>query len=159
MKIIKTIFILALCTAMASCGSGGAKKVKDGEITGKWQPEKLDIEIKGMAKMMADQTDIDEITESLLGEAEKGGWIELKEDGTFTMRDTADSPGWTGTWAYDGEKISMSNDMVKLEFIVESLTKTHMEVDYASMHKAASEGEGVPFFSGMKMIMRYRRIE
>lgn len=148
---------MAAVLVMASCG--GEKKARSGKIEGKWQPVGIKLDIKGLPKIIRNQMEnLEDIEEQLLSNRQKEGWLELKEDGTFLLMDTPDSEGWSGTWSYDGKKISVENDVMPLAFEVESVTDNELQIDYASVYKSVADMRNIPFMPEMKMIMTYKRI-
>lgn len=155
MKLTKTLTILLITILLVSCGGKKKENISSDEIIGKWQPEKL--EFKNIPALLKTQIKMENL-EGLLSEDQKTGWLELRADSTYTMKDTRNSEGWDGVWSFNGKTIQLKNSEIQLAFNIESVSKNSMEIDYASMAKAMVGIEKLPVFD-VKMVMSYKRIE
>lgn len=169
MKAIKFIVFIFMTGALVAC-SGGSKdaggKITREALVGKWQPEKLAF--KDIPALLKSQIPKENLEREFLDEAQKKGYLELKEDGTFVFKDTPSSADVTGKWSFDGEKkisieqeelkIAAGNIDLRIGFFVESVSEDQLEIDFASVYKSMAGVDKIPFFD-MKMIMSYKRIK
>lgn len=170
MKTIKIVTFILMVGLITACG-GNKDKEKSGSITqqaliGKWQPEK--IEFRNIPAFIKNQIPKD-LEEELLSEIQKKGYLELRNDGTFLMKDTPDSNEYVGEWSFNGEKrieieseeikLASGNKALKIGFDVEYLSKDKLEIDYASVYKIFSGMDNIPIVGGLKMVMTYKRVK
>jgi len=170
MKTIKIAIFILMVGLITAC-SGNKDKEKSGPITqqaliGKWQPEK--IEFRNIPAFIKSQIPKD-INDELLSETQKKGYLELKDDGLFVIKDTPDSEEFEGEWSFNGEKrieiesekikLAAGNKDLKVGFDVEYLSKDKLEIDYASVYKIFSGMDNIPIVGGVKMVMTYKRIK
>lgn len=171
MKTIKIITFILIAGLITACGGNKDKEEKPEQITqkaliGKWQPEK--IEFRNIPAFIKNQIPKD-LEEELLSEIQKKGYLELRNDGTFMIKDTPDSEEYVGEWSFNGEKrieinseeikLASGNKDLKIGFDVEYVSKDKLEIDYASVYKVFSKMDKIPIVGGIKMIMIYKRIK
>lgn len=166
MKTLRNItFLLVLCL-LAGCGGKKSEKITKADLIGRWQPEK--IEFRDIPLLLKSQISTEDIEKDVLSNAQKKGYLELREDGTFAFKDTPSDKEHTGKWSFDGDKaikidlaeleLTAGNKLLNIGFNVESVSKDKLEIDYASMYKVMAGIEKVPFFD-MKLVMCYKRVE
>lgn len=172
MKVFKnTILFILLIGLITGCGKNGKKQesINEKDLIGRWQPEK--IEFRDIPALIKKQIRED-VEKDLLRDDQKKGYLELKDDGTFIMKDTPSSEDIVGKWSFNDErkrieieseelKIAAGNKELKIGFNVEFVSKDQLEIDYASVYKvlAGVDNIPIPFIGNVKMVMTYKRIK
>ena len=165
----KNIVFVLLIGLLVGCNGGKSERITEESLIGRWQPEKLEFrDIPALIKMQLPKEEMKRLENDLLSEAQKEGYLELKSDGTFIMKDTPSDAEHVGKWSFDGDKkieidvtglkVGLNEKELKIGFYVESIAKDRLEIDYASMYKAIVGIEKIPFFD-LKIVMCYKRIQ
>lgn len=166
MKTVNIVLFVLLVGLFTGCNRSDKKleNITTKDLIGQWQPEQL--EIRDIPVFLEKQIRKEELEKNLLAEAQKKGSVELKKDGTFVVKDLSSDCEYIGKWSFDGNKKIEIEDLtsasgtkgLKLSFYIESLSEDTLEIDYASVYKAMTGVEKIPFFD-VKMIMMYKRIK
>lgn len=157
MRTFKLFAWIAVTVLLSACGGGmKSENIAREDIVGKWQPENL--ELRGVPKLLKKQMNPDALNPKL-DAAQKLGFLELKEDGTFAYLDRKESQVVEGEWSLEGKTIKFEAYKMQFAFYIEGISSKKLEIDYASMHKAIGgiDGSMMPF-GNFKMIMTYKRI-
>lgn len=167
MNAFKAILFILLIGLITGCGKSSKKSENIGkdDLIGRWQPEK--IEFRDIPVFIKKQIP-DDLEKELLTDAQKEGYLELKNDGTFIIKETPKSEEIAGKWSFSGDKkieieseklkALTGNKDLKIGFDIEFLSDDKLEIDYASAYKIFGELNNIPFL-GVKMVMTYKRIK
>ena len=169
MKVFNAILFILLIGLVTGCGKSDKKQdsIVEKDLIGRWQPEK--IEFRDIPAFIKKQIPED-LEKELLNDTQKKGYLELRDDGTFIMKDTPSSGDATGKWSFNDErkrieieseelKIAAGNKELKIGFNVEFVSKDKLEIDYASVYKVLGGVDNIPFVGSVKMVMTYKRIK
>lgn len=168
MKVFKAILFVLLIGLVTGCGKSDKKQdsIVEKDLIGRWQPEK--IEFRDIPAFIKKQIP-DDLEKELLSDTQKKGYLDLKDDGTFIMKDTPSGDEVVGKWSFNGDKrieieseelkIAAGNKEFKIGFDIEFVSKDKLEIDYASVYKVLSGMDKIPLIGGVKMVMTYKRIK